>query len=151
MRFPFLPFYFRFAGYLSFGTGAIWAYFVLVQNYKPDFLNVNIFAIHSSYLDTRVMQMTRTNLADEIACLLMLVGLLMVISAKEKFEEDGNMILRYKSFVYAMMTNTFLLMLSVVFFFGLSFLEVLMITMISQPLLYIIFFEIFKYKKSYIR
>lgn len=82
---PLLPYRFRFVGYalilLSFG--AAYLYF---WGGRPAFFEVPVFAIITSYVETRWFVLAQTNLLDEMAVVFAILGLLCVGFSKEKKE-----------------------------------------------------------------
>ncbi len=58
------------------GVAFIYAYF---QDKKPEILNVHVFAIVSTYVDTNFFLISKTNLMDEIGVSLFLFGLFILV------------------------------------------------------------------------
>ena len=114
---PLLPYRFRFVGYtlilLSFG--ATYLYF---WGGRPAFFEVPIFAIVTSYVETRWFVLAQTNLLDEIAVVFMIAGLVSIFFSREKEEDDIYAKLRVKSLFLSVYITSGLLLLIYLTIFG---------------------------------
>lgn len=114
---PLLPFRFRLAGYtmilLSFG--AAYLYFL---GGRPTLFEVPVFAIVTSYAETRWFVFAQTNSLDELAFVFSLLGLLAILFSKEKHEVPEISFLRIKAIVYAVYSTSFILILLYITVFG---------------------------------
>ena len=142
MSFPFIPHSWRWPAWVllaaGLALGTLWGFY----SFKPDYLNVPVFAVYSSYLKKVVFGLSRTNLADELSYILLLAGLMWLICTREKNEGPGLERTRYKSLLYSMLANTGFLLFSTVFIFGIGFIQVMILNLFSQPLLYIVVFRV---------
>lgn len=84
-RLPLLPHRFRFVGYVLIfsGLGAAYLYF---WGGRPTFFEVPVFAIATSYVETRWFVLAQTNLLDEMAIIFAVVGLLFIGFSREAYE-----------------------------------------------------------------
>lgn len=132
-----LPFQWKLAGIVLTISGTISAFLYLLFdfNYK-----MPVFAIYSSFLETKTFATFHTNVADEISLILLLAGLSLIALSKEKNEYEGMDALRLKAFIRAFFLNSFLLFLSVLFIYGTGFIAVLVLNIFSFPILYLVFF-----------
>jgi len=96
---PLLPNRFRYVGFvflsISFATG--WLYFF---GGRPAIFEIPVFAVVTSYIETRWFVLAQTNILDEIAVITMLTGLIFVAFSREKSETNGVYLARIKSFIY---------------------------------------------------
>lgn len=138
-----LPHKFRFVGLLLVVLGIISAYIRFYLGIKPTFFTIPVFAIYSTFLETKTFQIITNNISEEIVILLLLIGLLLINFSKEKFEDDIVDHFRFKALLYSVLINSILLLLSTVFIYGLAFISILSINIFSQLFIYQIFFRIF--------
>lgn len=146
MQLPFLPASRRWAGYLSIAGGLVLGGLWSFARFKPDFLNLPVFAIYSSFVKKTRFGISQTNLTDEIAMILILAGLFWLVFSKEKTETPETDTLRLKAFLWSVFANTALLVFGILFFFGIGFLQVMVLGLFSQPTLYLMIFRILKYR-----
>jgi len=146
-----LPHKFKFVGIVIFIIGMIGAYLRFYLGIKPTVLNVSVFAVYSSFLDTKTFSVITNNISDEIIGLLLSLGLIFINFSKETFEDEIVNSLRLRSFYYSVLTNTIIMIFSILFIYGFAFLNVLIINLFSQLMLYQLFFKlslILNYKKN---
>lgn len=97
---PLLPYRFRFAGYvlilLSFG--AAYLYF---WGGRPAFFEVPVFAITTSYVETRWFVFAQTNLLDEMAMAFAVLALLFIGFSSERTETVELDKLRGRALLYS--------------------------------------------------
>ncbi|WP_297842471.1 hypothetical protein [Ignavibacterium sp.] len=137
----FLPHKFRFVGMILFLLGIISAYVRFSLGIKPAVLTLPVFTVYSSFLETKTFQVITNNISEEIVTLLLLTGLLLLNFSKEKTEIELTDKLRFKALISSVFVNTLLMIFSTLFIFGFAFVNVLMINLFSQLLLYQIIFR----------
>jgi hypothetical protein len=142
VKFHLLSYQFKYPGFGSLMAGCIMAYLVISRNYKPDFLDVPVFAIYSSYLNKVIFGITQTNFADELAIILLLLGLILLAVSKQKLEKDHYMKMRSNALIWSVFLNTALMMVAALTFFGMGYLIILMINIFSQLVIYLILFNV---------
>jgi hypothetical protein len=129
-----LPHRFRWAGMACLLAGM--AALVIYQWF--DFrIMMPVFAVFSSFLQTKYFTVIQTNAADEIMLLLLLAGLFILSFTKEKNESDEMEKIRSKALFLAFITNTALLAFAVLFLYGNGFLGILFLNLFSPFILYI--------------
>lgn len=145
-----LPKSFRYAGWLLVILGIVSAVFRFHYGIKPEFLEIKVFAIYSSFLQSKYFTFITNNISEEITGLLVLTGLLFIAFSKEKNDNEEIMLLRFRSLFLSVYINSIILILSLLFIFGLGFVDVLVLNIFSLPLIYIIVFRysLFKLNKS---
>ena len=141
MKFPFFPHSLRWIGYILFIPGLTLGFLWGFAGFNPGWLKVPVFAVYSSYLKTVTFGMTRTNLTDELTCILLLTGTLWLICSREKVESPELDLLRYKAFFFSVLLNSLFLLFSVLFIFGIGFINVMIINMFSQLVFYLVVFR----------
>ena len=115
---------------------------------KPDFLNFKMFAIYSSYLQSKTFEVVTNQMSEEVVGILILSGLFMVAFAKEKNENHRISAFRLKSFFISFYLNTLFLILAMIFTFGFGFVYMMIVNLVSWLLIYIVSFRILIYIDS---
>jgi hypothetical protein len=109
-------------------------------------ITLPVFAVYSSFLETKVFTTFRTNVADELIMLTLLTGFFMVAFSKEKTESEIMDQLRAKAFSKAILANICLLVFSILFIYGNGFLMILLLNLILIFIFYLIFLFFLKRK-----
>ncbi len=136
-----LPYKFKWIGtvlvLIGFSGLAFYAFF--------DFrLDLPVFAVYSSFFETRMFAIIQTNVADELIMLTLLTGFVFLAFSKEKAESEILDKMRVKAFAKAMLTNAVLLAFSILFVFGNGFVMVLLINIFSVFIFYLVYFFLLK-------
>src|SRR5665811_1229583 len=89
---------FRYLGLILilFGMAAGYVYYF---GGKPDFFVAPVFAMITSYLETRFFVIAQTNVLDELAAGFTICGFALVAFSKEKNEKEFFNTLRLKAFI----------------------------------------------------
>jgi uncharacterized membrane protein (DUF485 family) len=122
--------------------GLALGYFWGFAGFKPEWLSVPVFAVYSQYLKTVTFAMSRTNLADELAGILILAGALWLFCTKEKHETPQTELLRYKALFYSVILNSVFLLFGILFIFGIGFIDLLIVNLFSQLIFFLVIFRI---------
>jgi hypothetical protein len=140
-----LPSWFRLPGMIFIVLGIVLGIVRFYYGIKPDFLNVKILALYSSYLQSRSFEVIPNQISEEITGILILTGLFMVAFAKEKKESFRINIFRLRSFIISFYVNTLFLLAAMIFTFGFGFIYMMMVSIISWLAVYLISFRILLY------
>ena len=141
MKFPCFPYSLRWIGYILIVPGLACGYLWGFSGFKPEWLSVPVFAVYSFYIKTVTFSMTRTNLTDELAGVLLLTGALWLVCSKEKTESLEIDLLRYKAFLFSVLLNSGFLLFSILFIYGIGFIDVMIINLFSQLTFYLLIFR----------
>jgi hypothetical protein len=141
-----LPSGFRIAGFVLAMTGVIAGYLRFGAGIKPNFLDVKVFAIYSVYFETKHFSIIGNNISEEISGVLILTGLFFFSFAREKNEDSALWIFRFKALILSVYINTVLLLISVIFIYGLGFIYILSINLFSLLIFYNLIFRYFLYR-----
>ena len=141
-----LPRKFRTAGWIILIPGVLLAIIRFYYGIKPAVFNFKSFAIYSSYIKTNYFTLIENHFSEEIAGVLILLGLIFIAFSKEEQETEELKGLRLKTFVLSIYINTLFLILSIIFVFGFGFLTVLNLNLFSTLLIYIVIFRYKLYK-----
>ena len=138
----FLPHPFQWVGWIMSVAGIILAYLRFGIGIKPDFLEINVFAIYSTYFDSKYFQVIQNNISEEICGITVVVGLFFLAFSREKKEEERFWDYRLKALMISLYVSTLFLLLTFFFFFGLAFVTLLTIYMILPQVIYIAVFRL---------
>lgn len=136
-----LPNKFKFFGALLLLPGIGLAIIRFIFGIKPEFLNVQVFAIYSSMLQNKYLSFFTNHIGEEIAGILILVGLFFIAFSKEKNEMDDYLMIRLHSIYNAVLVNAIILLAAFIFIYGLGFIYILILNMYSILILFIIIFK----------
>jgi len=138
-----LPYTWKFVGLLLTLCGIVMAGLYIWLDVR---IMLPVFAVYSSFLETKIFTSFRTNVADEITLLLLIAGLGLIVFSKEKSETQNLNLARTKAMVKASVANTIFLLFSILFVYGSGFIGVLVINLFSFQIFYLIFFYFLKRK-----
>src|SRR5689334_22489726 len=85
------------------------------------------------------------NFTDEIGGIVLIIGLVLIAFSKEKDEDERILQLRLESLLWATLINTFLISLSIIFFYNQLFLKIIAYNICSTLILFIIRFNLTLY------
>lgn len=146
------PNQFKIIGYAMLIPSAIIGVTILIKNYEPELFNLNVPAIFIDEVfgKQELLGMVNTNILNEIIGVLVILSLLFVAFSKEKQEDEYISKIRLESLVWAVYVNYAVLLLAILFVFGISFLWIMIFNMFTILLFFIIRFnwQIFNLKKS---
>ncbi len=138
-----LPNRFKKTGWFLLITGVILGIIYLAVQESPDFLNFKVFAVaDQDFLSpVRFFTMVKTNVFDEIIALLLIFGSVFIALSKEKTEDEYISKIRLESLVWATYVNYAVLVLTIIFVYGLAFLWVLVFNMFTILFFFLIRFN----------
>jgi hypothetical protein len=141
---------FKYLGWILFIPGIIFSIIRFYYGIKLSFLDLKLFAIYSSYFETKIFTVVENNLTEETAGVLILTGLLILIFTKEQDEDDTIQLIRLRSFMLSIFINTILLFIAMITVFGIAFIQVMTFNLISTPIIYLIIFKysVYKYRRK---
>ena len=128
-------------GFLFFTGGLILGIARFRYSFKPDLLDMKMFAFSSSYLETKYMEIVKNNMSEEFTGFFIVAGLFLIAFSREKVENELKNRLRLKAFFIAAYLDLLFLLASLFFTFGFAFVFMLMVNMIFSLLAYIIAFR----------
>jgi hypothetical protein len=117
-------------------------------NYKPDFLNMKMFAIYSFYIETKTFSIVTNQMLEEFAGIILLCGLFFIAFSKEKVETEVTNSLRLKAFMLTAYFNLFFIIASALFFFGFGFVGALVVFAVAWLLFYLLTFRYLLYRSA---
>ena len=116
-------------------------------------LEAPVFAILSGGFQEQdvFFGLIRNNIFDEILMLLIIISGLTFAFSKEKYEDELVAAIRLNSLAWATIANYSILLFCYLFIYGFPFLNVLMLAMFSQLLIFIILFRYKMYRFNHTR
>ena len=110
-------------------------------------ISIPVFAIFSSYLETKVFATFKTNVIDEIILLLYVVGFFLISFTKEKDEKRCLKVVRRRALNKTIFAYLVWLLVTVSFVFGNAYIVTLILNLIIPFLFYLVFFYYLKNKE----
>jgi hypothetical protein len=147
MRIKFLlPHHFKRVGWFI----AIPALILMIMNLHNDFtfsfLNYQAKDIHKISFDNGLLfNIQYNNFTDEIGSVLLIGGLLMIALSKEKIEDERIAHVRLESLLWAVLLNSLLLIVSIIFFYDGLFLKIMAYNICTPLILFICRFNLLMY------
>ena len=117
-------------------------------NYKPDFLNLKVFAVYSFYIEAKSFTMITHQMIEDIAGILLIAGLFLIAFTREKEETEVLDAIRLKAFFITAWFNLFYMIFAILFFFGFGFVAALICFAIGWLIVYIASFRWLLYKSK---
>ena len=139
-----LPYKCKWIGTILIFMGLVELVFYLWFDFR---ITLPVFAVFSSFLETKMFTSFRTNIADELIMLTLLAGFFMAAFSREKTESEILDKLRAKAFSKAVLTNVIVLIFSILFIYGNGFFAILLLNLFSIFIFYLIFFFLIKRKE----
>lgn len=139
---------FKIPGWLLVISGFILSLIRFKFGIKPTFFDVKVFAFYSSFIETKYLSVIENHVSEEIAGCLLLVGFLFIVFSKEKNEAEQIAKLRNESLALSVLLNSLLMLLGLVFFYGIAFVELMIINIFS---LLAINVTVFKFRIYYFK
>ena len=85
---------------------------------KPEIFNIKVFAVITSYFETKYFVVSQTNALDELAAIFFISGMTLFSFSKEKTEKENYELLRTKALINALYSTILLWILSFIFIYG---------------------------------
>jgi hypothetical protein len=145
LEIPLLPNRFRYIGYVSLpiSLAAGWLYMV---GGRPAMFDVPVFAVVTSYIETRWFVLAQTNALDEIAVITLLLGLICLLFSKEMNETETVSHLRVKSMFYSIYLTAGICTAAYLTVFGWPAIALLAVSFCLFLLLHFVLFRLFLLK-----
>lgn len=112
-----LPYAYRKFSFGAIGVGVLLLYFYF-KGKRPNFLEIDTFALASTYLEKRFFVMIKTNLLDELGFIFSLIGVALLVLTKEQNETPKLNDLRLESLIFSIKTTFILWILAYITLYG---------------------------------
>lgn len=143
------PYQFKYIGLVFLITGIVLGIIRFYYGIKPTIFDLKVFAIYSKYIETIVFSPITNHFSEEIAGILILIGLVLIAFSKEKKETEHLNDIRLYSIILSIYINAIVILISLLFIFGLGFVNVLIINMYLLLVVYIIIFQFSRIRSNY--
>jgi hypothetical protein len=147
-----LPYRFKTVGWFIFITGLVLGFISFFIVKEPTFLDCKVFALSEiEFLGKhKFIEFIENNIFDEIISVFIIVGAIFVAFSKEKQEDEYISKIRLESLLWATYINYFILLFTIVFFYGGTFFWVMIFNMFTILFVFIIRFKwaLWKFKNS---
>ncbi len=138
-----LPYTWKVVGFFLAMVGVVLGFFYIWFDFR---FTMPVFAVFSSFLETKLFVTFNTNFADELIMLLLVSGLALIVLSKDKTESENLDAIRGKALIKALISNSIFLFFSILFIFGSGFISILVLNLFSLFLFYLFFFYLLKRK-----
>jgi hypothetical protein len=146
-----LPARCKYLGGLLLVPGSVLGYFSIVRGFEFPWLDCPVFAVYSRFAVSKFFVVSRTNLTNEIAVLLVLLGFLFLIFSREKNETEETARLRHKAMFWSGFTQLLYYAACTLFTFGIGYIVMLCLGMVSLFVFYLIIFNVLLFRKKHTR
>ncbi len=152
-----LPSRFKTIGWFILIPATIAGIFLIATEYEANWLTTKVFAIfnddlffgnNKAYGLGKNFTVITTDVTNTLVGLLFIVGGIMVSFAKEKREDEFIANLRLSSLMWSVWVNYALLLLCLIFVWGLAFFNVMVYNMFTILIIFIIRFNYILYRNS---
>ena len=137
------PHKWRKIGWIVFIPSMVFGLITIITEYEPGFLDMRVPGIFIDEIlgKSRVIGFTTNNILNELLGAMVIISGLLVAFSKEKNEDELISKIRLESLVWATYVNYGILLLSIIFVYGLSFFWVMVFNMFTILLFFIIRFN----------
>jgi hypothetical protein len=115
-------------------------------NYKPEFLNMKIFAVYTYVIKSQSFTMITNQMAEEIGGIFLLCGMFFIAFSREKAESELIDAIRLRAFLLTAYFNLFYIIFSALFFFGFGFVGAIVLFAAAWLAFYLLIFRYMLYK-----
>ncbi len=138
-----LPAKFKKYGWLILIPGVVLGILHMTIEFNLDFFDINVFAItFDGFTDNRdLFGFFEDNILNELLGLSVIIGGLLVAFSKEFDEDEFISRIRLECLVWAILLNYGLLAIAFILFYGFSFLSIMVYTMFTPLILFILRFN----------
>ncbi len=144
------PYSFKRMGWIMLVPSFLVGLIVFIMDYQFPFLDVKVFAIANSFpfSSNAKFSFTSNNITDELLGIFIIVGALFVACSKEKAEDEFIAQTRLESLLWATYINYSLLLLAMIFVYGIEFFSVLVFNMFTHLIIFLVRFNYILYKNN---
>lgn len=145
-----LPNRFKQIGWILLSLGVVAGFYWLVIDSEPEWSTSKVLVFYQDQLFGKDLWFTlqENTLLDEIASLLLIVGGWLIAFSREPVEDEFIAKIRLDCLAWAIHINYFVLLITILFIYGMTFFYVLVFNMFTPLLLFIIRFRWLLWKHS---
>jgi hypothetical protein len=142
-----LPRGFRPVGIVFVVAGVVLLVIRFYYGIKPEIFNLKVFAVFSSYLESKYFELVKNQMIEEFGGILLLSGLFMIAFSREREEQEWMNGIRLRSFFITVYINTVFLILAILLTFGFGFVYMIILNLVLWLLIYIVTFRLLLFFK----
>jgi hypothetical protein len=138
------PHVYRFIGWIVLVPGLILGLAHMLGGFEATWLNLPVFVVSEpGFLgEDKWFGLSTNNLTDELAGVMLIIGLAFVAFSRERSEDEFIARIRLESLLRATYLNYGILLLTIVFMYGSAFFWVLVFNMFTILLFFIVHFNL---------
>jgi hypothetical protein len=141
---------YKLAGWFLLIIGLVLGIILMWNDFEYPNWEMNIFPLigENDVFSNPPLQWSKSNIADEVASILIIVGGILVAFSKTKIEDEYISKIRMESLIWATYVNYIVLILAVLFVFDFTFFNVMVCNMFTILLFFIARFNYVLYKSK---
>ena len=145
-----LPNKYKFYGWCLLIPSTIFGIILLFRGFNGFEINVNTFAIFNSefFKKNEYFTIIKTDISLTLIGSFFIIGSLLVGFSEEKIEDEFISKLRLSSLLWAFWVNYILLLLGIIFVYGIVFFNIMLFNMFTTLIIFIVRFNYVLYKNS---
>lgn len=99
----------------------------------PEWLNIDVFAVSSLFVQRRTLGLINNNVMDEIGVVMLIAGTICIVMARERTEDVSTDYARLRALLVAVWAQAAAFLLVMLFTFGLDFFAALLLSLAVFP------------------
>ncbi len=139
-------------GWILFIIGIILGILHAINDYESDLLTTSVISLfHNDMIfseNNGLISIIKNSIIDELLCISIIAGGLLVGFSKEKIEDEFIARIRLNSLKWAILVNYGVLLFSILFLYDSNFLNVMIYNMFTPLIIFVLRFNYVVYKKS---
>jgi uncharacterized protein YacL len=136
---------FKIPGLILLTAGTVLAILYFSINLR---FELPVFAIVSSFMETKLFTTFSTNFADELTMILLFSGLFILAMSEERDEKEQVRAARQKAVKTTLIINSAILAFAILFIYGSGFMAVIIASPFMPFIIYLILFSFLKRKRA---
>ena len=147
-----LPHKYKSIGWILFILGIISGLVLTISGYDSNLATVKVFSIYNEGIfDTdngHFFNIIENSIIDELTAIAIIIGGLVVGFSREKIEDEFIYKLRTDSLIWALVVNYVILLLTLIFVYDMTFLNVMIFNMFTPLIFFVFRFNFLKHKSQ---
>lgn len=145
-----LPHKFKLIGWIIFIPAVILGLITFSFGIEPEFLDVKVFSLYEAQFlsESSFIGFIENNIVDELLSILIIISSMFIALSKEKHEDELILKMRLESLLWATYLNYGILLLAIILIYGIPFLMVMDIHIVSLLIFFALRFKWVIYKSN---
>ncbi len=145
-----LPHRFKTIGWFILIPATLIGIYFLFTDFNGFHLDAKVFALYADKIlgETHYFKIIKTDISRTLLAVVFIIGGLMVGFSKEKNEDEYIANLRLSSLLWAVLVNYLLLLFAFLFVYGLGFIDVMLYSMFTVLVIFIVRFNCLLYRNT---